>query len=396
MSVHHRQETPTERRDRLCREFAEDLGDGNYPRIEDYVGRLPEAERPELLTEFVRRDHACRWQVGEPLTLNAYKARFSGYLEAIARACFTKPAEGGVRYALVCVLADGAQARVYLARDNERDEVVVVKVARESTEKVAKQFRRESQFLAKAGHCLIVPMLDYFELAGRPFVVLEYIRGKTLASKLKTDGPFSPPEAAWIIEQIADATHHVHETMTADGKVLIHRDLKPAHIILHEGDGKPRLLDFGLADYEESGAGLGTSAHHGTMEYMSPEQVTAFLQGVGHVDRRSDVWALGAVMFEILTGRRLFGTRPKRESFESTTEWARAIEKYFQPRIDENSATILPDASWAIPEPLCRIVERCVEKRPDARYRSAGELAHALRQWRERGMAVADRHEVSD
>ncbi|HEY1786002.1 MAG TPA: serine/threonine-protein kinase [Pirellulales bacterium] len=287
-------------------------------------------------------------------------------------------------------MADGGQAIVCLARDNVRGEAVVVKVARTCSEKLTRQFQQESQLLAKARHPQIAAKLDYFERAGRPFLVLEYVKGKTLAAKLKSDGPLPATSAARISEQIAGAIQYVHEGMGCDGKVLIYRDLKPAHIILQDRDGTPRLLDFGMASDEASATGLESAAHRGTLEYMSPEQARAFLHGNSTVDRRSDIWALGAVLFELLTAQRLFGTRPNREGFASAEEWSRAIEDYLGPRTRDHGDWLVPIRESAIPEPLRKIIERCVENNPGARHRSAGELALALRQWRESVEVGAD------
>ncbi len=383
MSVHPQQESPTERRDRLRSEFATELNDGKRPSIEDYLSRLSEGEQSELLAELVRADHVFRWQACQRPTLSDYTARFPNHAEAIGRVCFAKPDAGGVAYALVGAIADGGQATLYLARDNKRDQPVVVKVARESSEEFAAQLKQESQFLTGARHPLIVPIVDYFECAGRPIIVLEYVQGKTLEAKLKSDGPFAPPDAALIIEQISDAVHYVHESMGVGGKALVHRDLKPTHVILDRRDGRPRLLDFGLAGYEESTTGSRSAAHRGTLEYMSPEQARAFLQGDCLVDRRSDVWALGAIFFELLTAQRPFGTRPKRECLASADDWSKAIESYLAPRTRDSGPSIVGCADMGIPEALRTIVERCVEKRPDARFQSAGELTQALRQWRE-------------
>jgi eukaryotic-like serine/threonine-protein kinase len=390
MCTHDTQGLPTERRDRTCSEFAKALKDGKSPSIEDCVGRLPKAERSELLAALVREEHCHFWQMGEPHTLVAYRARFPDHIEAVERACFTKPIAGGVRYTLLCALADGGQAQVYVAKDNERDTVVVVKVARDRTATAAKQFKKESDLLKKNNHPLVVPILDYFERAGRPFIVLEYVEGKTLAKKLRSEGPFAPSDAAQIVEQVADTVHYVHEGMAADGRPLIHRDLKPAHIILHQRDGKPRLLDFGMASYTESITGSKSSAHHGTLEYMSPEQATAFVHGNSNVDRRSDIWALGALLFELLTAQRPFGTRPSRESFASMQEWSDAIEEYLEPRTSEDSARVVLSTEVAMPELLLKIIERCVEKRPDNRYQTAGDVAHALRQWRNGAEGMAN------
>jgi serine/threonine-protein kinase len=288
---------------------------------------------------------------------------------------------GDVPYTLLRTLAAGSRALVCLARDDRHQREVVVRFPLGRSEKVAERFRCESQLLAQISHPRIVPMIDYFERAGRPFMVMEYVDGKTLSQALASGGPFAPFTAVRIIEQIASAVDRVHEIRSADGRELIHRDLKPAHVIIERCSGMPRLIDFGLASYRDDAGTAESTAHRGTLEYMSPEQATAFLGGQVEVDRRCDVWALGTILFELLTARRLFGTRPKRQDFASAGDWSKAIERYLSPRTSRDDARPEPYADSAIPQPLQQIIQRSIEKRAEARYQSAGELADALRRW---------------
>src|ERR1700677_1827845 len=177
------QESQTER-DRLRSEFVQHLNRGAPVSIETHVGRLPTAEQSDLLTELIRHDHAYRWQKGEPPDLVEYTARFPNHLAAVEKACFAKPAAGGVPYTLVSTLASGTQSNVHLARDNRHGRAVVVKVARRGSHRTAEHLRHEAGLLNRARHPRIVELVDYFERAGRPFLVLEYIAGTTLAAKL--------------------------------------------------------------------------------------------------------------------------------------------------------------------------------------------------------------------
>ncbi|HTU24549.1 MAG TPA: serine/threonine-protein kinase, partial [Pirellulales bacterium] len=257
----------------------------------------------------------------------------------------------------------------------------VVRFPLDRSEKLAQRFRYEARLLAGLKHPLIVPLIDFFERSGRPFLVMEYAQGNSLSQSLATTGPYSAVAAAAMIEQIADAVEYVHERRSPDGRELIHRDLKPGHVIV-QPDGVPRLIDFGLASYREAAGGTPSTNHHGTLEYMSPEQARAFLGQPSCVDRRADVWALGTILFELLTAQRLFGNRPNRDMFASTAEWSEAIIKYLGPRTSADDAALARSTGNPSHGSLDQIIARCVAKHPEARYQTAGELAGALRAWR--------------
>ncbi len=166
------------------------------------------------------------------------------------------------------------------------------------------------------------------------------------------------------MQRVADSLHHVHER-GKDGQALIHCDLKPENILLDD-EGRPHIADFGLAaaagELHERQVSPG-----GTLPYASPEQ-GRWLQGrTGSPDRRSDVWSLGVVLYELLTGRQPF--RGTREEIED------CIERYEAP-----SAR---DLNTAIPTGLDEITRECLRKQPEERFHTAGDLAAALRDWLE-------------
>ena len=376
-------DTPAERRDRVCSEFARDLKDGKRPSIEEYIERVPEEDRPELLEELIREEHSFRfWQAGELPLLSEYTERFPEHFDVVERAFFTPPsnegAKDGVLYGFIRKLGQGGQAAVYLAKDTRHGEDVAVKVfdGRAPTT----HFHNEKYLLRKASHQHVVPILDSFQHAGRLFIVLKYIDGPTLAQKLEKDGPFRPDEAARILQKAAEAIAYVHRKT---GKAVVHSDLKPANIIL-DCDGDPYILDFGLASLTEKLI-EGTAGAGGTVEYMSPEQVTAYRWKYGSVDTRSDIWALGAVLYELLTGRPPFGRRPNR-GLASPEQDREALGRFLDAIEGPRGTvpfTVPRDLNPRIPRDLETIVVRCLKRDPDERFQDAGDLAKGLHQWLE-------------
>jgi serine/threonine protein kinase len=380
MSSEDERETPTATRDQPCSAFAKALKAGERPSMEDYLAQVPNPELPELLAKLVREEHAFRWKAGELPTLAEYKARFPNHGEAVERAFFTKHDEGGVRYALVCVLAKGGQGTVYRAKDNKEGDAVAIKVMHQETQDAVKRFKQEARLLKKAKHPLVVSTLDDFERGGRLFIVMEYIAGPTLAAKVQSDGPFTATHAARLVAQVAEAIDHVHRK-TREHTTVVHRDLKPANIILdHNGD--PHILDFGLACLTDELMGSPTGAS-GTLEYMSPEQATVWRRGRGTVDTRSDVWALGAILYELLTGTPPFGQRPN-GPFTSPKERDEANDQFLDPIERQNVSCSAPkDLNTGIPSRLDEITRKALRKDPNERFQSANELAQALCEWLE-------------
>ena len=195
---------------------------------------------------------------------------------------------------------------------------------------------------------------------GRPYIVTELLEGETLLSRLEV-GPIAPRQAAELAAQVADGLAAAHD------KGIVHRDLKPANLFLTR-DGRVKILDFGLAKLGpgysvETGASSEAVTEPGlvlgTINYMSPEQVRG-----APVDGRADVFSLGAVLYEMLSGRRAF-------------ERSSAAETMIAVLQDEPPG--LAPGSGRFPAPISRILRRCLAKNPDDRYSSARELAIDLR-----------------
>jgi hypothetical protein len=212
-----------------------------------------------------------------------------------------KAVEG--QYALVRLLGRGGMGAVYLARDQELDRLVALKVlppgVGDSAESRAR-FRREAQLAAKLTHPNIVPLHSFGENDGLMYYVMGYVRGESLADRLRREGRIPQEETRLKLAQLAEALEYAHS------KGVIHRDIKPDNILLDDETGQPLLADFGIARAAGHGGTL-TEAPSvvGTMHYMPPEQAI----GATSVDGRSDLYSLGVVGYVMLAGQTPFDAR---------------------------------------------------------------------------------------
>ena len=198
------------------------------------------------------------------------------------------------RYRVERVLGEGAMATVLLARDEELDRLVAVKLLDErlaADESFRARFAREARVAAALSHPNVVTVFDVGESDGRPFIVMEHVEGRTLEERLRREGPLPADEVRRIARQVCAGLEHAH----AQG--LIHRDLKPANLI-ERSDGTIKIADFGIAraaetTLTETGTILGTAA------YLAPEQAEG-----REVTQATDLYGLGVVLYELLTGKR--------------------------------------------------------------------------------------------
>jgi serine/threonine protein kinase/formylglycine-generating enzyme required for sulfatase activity len=383
----------------VCDRFADAWKTGQRPAIEDYLGSTAEPKRSLLLLELLVVELQHRGQSGETLVAEHYVSRFPAHADLI-RAAFgeepsaerssgaasseylanTKPeAKGGEgehperlgRYRITGTLGSGGFGVVYKGYDDELRREVAIKVPhrhRVSQPEAIEAYLAEARVLASLDHPHIVPVYD----AGRIddslcFVVSKFIEGSDLRTRIKEARP-SVRESAELVSTVAEALHSAHQ------KRLVHRDLKPANILLDSRD-KPYLADFGLALREEEFGRGGLIM--GTPAYMSPEQAN----GEGHlVDGRSDIYSLGVVFYELLTGRRPIVV-------SDDLELLRLI-------LSSTEARPPRQLDATIPRELERICLKALAKRASERYTTAFDLADDLHHWLEK-TAQAPAHESS-
>jgi serine/threonine protein kinase len=262
------------------------------------------------------------------------------------------------RYHILEQLGEGGMATVYKALDTRLEREVAIKVIRRANfppdqlERMFKRFEREAKSLAKLSHRNIVKVLDYGEHDGSPYLVMEYLPGGTLKDRL-AKGRMPWQEAIRLLKPIAQALVHAHENQ------IIHRDIKPSNILIGRS-GDPMLSDFGIAKILENDGGTeltSTGTGVGTPEYMAPEQ------GMGRADARADIYALGIVLYQMLTGH---------VPFRADTPLAVLIKKNTEPL--PRPTKFVPD----LPAGVEYLLIKALERDPNQRYQSMALFIGAL------------------
>ena len=254
------------------------------------------------------------------------------------------------RYQVIEELGAGGMGRVYKVHDTKIGEKIALKLLRsEATldRNSLERFSNELKLARKVRHKNVCQMFDLGEAEGTRYITMEYVRGEDLRQLIRKVGRLSPGQAVAVARQVCDGLAEAHRLG------VVHRDLKPQNIMLDE-DGNARIMDFGIAR-SLSGEGItGAGAFIGTPEYMSPEQVEG-----KDVDERSDIYSLGVILYEMVTGRR---------PFDGETALSIAHKhKYETPEDPRKLAAEIPDS-------LARLILKCLQKDKAARYESAQAL----------------------
>jgi serine/threonine protein kinase len=355
--------------DAIVNRFEEACRETGTPAIDDY---LPEESQLRLLVlkELVHVVVERRRQAGEPAQLEDYLEQYPELATLFTKptVVFDKPVTNGSpelpkqvgRYRVERFLGQGTFAVVYLAHDDQLRRLVAIKVPRQGLmahPEDAELYLTEARTVAGLEHPNIVPVYDAGSTDDHPFfVVSKYIDGSTLAQRMRENRP-TVREAAGLVKTVAETLHYAHL------KGLVHRDIKPSNILLEWRAGQakppvPYVADFGLALKDEN---LGQGPKFaGTPAYMSPEQA----RGEGHrVNGRSDIFSLGVVFYELLTGRRPFHAASQDELLNQIA-----------------SMEVRPPRQWddTIPKELERICLKALGKRAAERYTTARDMAEDL------------------
>jgi serine/threonine protein kinase len=281
-------------------------------------------------------------------------------------------------YEIRSALGSGGMGDVYLAHDSRLNRDIAIKVlpaAYASDQDRLRRFELEARAASALSHPAIVTVLDIGSANTYPYLCMELVKGETLR-QLIADGPLPMRRVLSIAAQVADGVAKAHEAG------IIHRDLKPENVMVTR-DGFAKILDFGLAklvEHAQQAADTEASPHTrpgmllGTTTYMSPEQAMG-----READARSDQFALGAVLYELITGRRAFD-KP------TTVETLSAIVR--------DEVTPIRDLQPSTPPPVAWIIERCLQKDPNDRYASTRDLARDLANARDRLSELTGRTET--
>ena len=366
---------------------------GSRARVEDLLTKWPQVTIPEEgLLDLIYQEVVAREEAGEEPTLEEYRARFphldaplqrqfalhsmlkSGALSGsddqsaptvtaatdLVAASTQAALTAGARihhYCLEGELGRGGMGIVFKARDERLQRAVALKLLlgqEFASPDQLHRFRAEAAILAQLQHPNIVQVFEIGDHDGAPFFAMEFVTGKTLQHKVR-EHPLDPGEAARLVDLLARAMHTVHQ------RGIIHRDLKPSNVLLSD-EQVPKITDFGLARHGQSEV-TADGAIMGTPSYMAPEQALGQIERIGPP---ADVYALGAILFELLTGRAPFRGASIPATLQQVVHLDPPSPRSLQP---------------GIPRDLETICLKALQKDPAKRFASAQELADDLQRF---------------
>jgi serine/threonine protein kinase/Tfp pilus assembly protein PilF len=258
------------------------------------------------------------------------------------------------RYQIIEELGKGGMGKVYKAQDTEIKEKVAIKLINPEIsldKNTIERFQNELKFARKISHRNVCRMYDLNKEEGTYYITMEYVSGEDLKSFIRRSEKLTVGKAISIAKQLCDGLAEAH------GLGVVHRDLKPSNIMI-DTNGNARIMDFGIARSLKGKGITGAGVMIGTPDYMSPEQVEG-----KDVDQRSDIYSLGVILYEMVTGR---------VPFEGDTALSIAMKHKSEPPPNPKELNV------QIPENLSNLILRCMEKDKEQRYQTAGELLSEL------------------
>ncbi|MBD3225959.1 MAG: protein kinase [Caldithrix sp.] len=274
-------------------------------------------------------------------------------------------------YRILDNIGRGGMGLVFRAHNVRLDKIVALKMIAPGlalNESFLKRFQTEARTLARLENRNIVQIHDLREENDQWFIVMEYVEGITLTDKIRKEGPLHWKEAIVIFKQMMNAIGHAHSAG------IIHRDIKPANVLINP-EGVIKVTDFGLAKDHQGTTHTQTMASGGTLMYMSPEQV----RGLNFTDLRSDIYALGITLYEMVVGR--IPIDADQSDFDLREEIIR--RRFPDPR----------EANPQIPEELDEIICRAIQKKPEHRYQSVTDLQNAISKFEQNQSALPEKKE---